>query len=141
MKKFYIIEPEVAGNITKSNFIDKTVIPPTIKNLVYTFDGWLGDDIIESILIFIVTEKLKENIEIKAFSGVSFDEVEIRASEQFKELNPNRSLPKFYWLKVHGIAGKDDFGCINKRLVISESVLKELEKFAIVHAEIEEYVI
>ncbi|MCW3071231.1 MAG: hypothetical protein JWO44_1121 [Bacteroidetes bacterium] len=138
MDKYYIFEPEVAGNITKSDFLDKDTMPPQINTLRYTFDGWLGDDILESILVFVVSERLKKSIEKENLTGIAFNDVEILISEQFNELYPNKKLPEFYWLKITGIAKKDDFGCADKRLIVSQKALSLLEGFNIEHADVEE---
>ncbi len=61
---------------------------------------------------------------------MSFDEVEITASEDFYEFHPECQLPKFVWLKVDGIPGKDDFGLIPAplQLIVSERVIEVLKK-------------
>lgn len=52
-KKFYAIQPEVAGNIAESEG-DLTARPPLIRKLHYVFDGWLGDVLLEALCCFIV---------------------------------------------------------------------------------------
>lgn len=45
---YKLIEPEVAGSLGKETELDSSVFPPHVKKLHYEFDGWLGDDILES---------------------------------------------------------------------------------------------
>ena len=56
------IEPEVAGGLGNETIIDKNYHPPIVKKLHYEFNGWLGDDILESFPCFIVSERLKNEI-------------------------------------------------------------------------------
>jgi hypothetical protein len=138
--KFYILEPEVAGGFGKNTIIDNSVFPPIIHKLNYQLDGWLGDDLLESFPCYIVTEGIKEMLELIQPSGFIFSDVEITKSDQFRELYPNRKIPKFYWLKIHGKAGYDDFGISDENtLVVSEKVLELLKKFKIDNCDIEKY--
>jgi hypothetical protein len=137
--KFYIIEPEVSGGIGKNTVMDRNVHPPIVKKLHYEFDDWLGDCIIESFPCYIITKDIQKQLITSRMTGVSFDEVEISKSELFQDLNPNCKLPEFIWLKVHGIAGKDDFGItstsnIQFGLVISEKVLSLFKSNSLLQA-------
>jgi len=137
---YYYIEPEVSGGFGEQTVIDATVHPPKISILHYLFDGWLGDELIESFPCFLVTEKIAKQIEHEGLSGASFDEVFISTSEQFKELYPNRELPSFRWLKITGKAGVDDFGIADDfRLVVSKRSLEILEQGQISNADIEPF--
>jgi hypothetical protein len=142
--KFYVIEPEVAGGFGKNSEADWSVHPPIVKKLHYEFDDWLGDCIVESFPCYIITKDIQKQLITCRTTGASFDEVEISTSELFQDLYPNRKLPKFIWLKVHGIAGKDDFGIAstsNRRfgLVISERVLDLLKNNSLLYADITEW--
>jgi len=137
---FYYIEPEVAGSLGDSSIIDTSVHPPKISKLHYQFDGWLGDDLLETFPCYIVTEKMKEKIESNNLSGARFDSVMISVSDQFQEMYPNKTLPQFFWLKVDGSAGKDDFGIAkDHRLVISKKALDTMKQLNIENSDIEEY--
>ncbi|HEY9007343.1 MAG TPA: hypothetical protein VIM75_14480 [Ohtaekwangia sp.] len=136
----FSIHPEVAGNISKSNFIDRSARPPKIAELKYQFDGWLGDDLLESICTFIVTEQLMSSIKNSQLSGIAFKDVEIFPSEKFREIYGEKQLPKFYWMQIVGKLGEADFAMSEKhRLVISAEALAVLTKFQISNADIEPY--
>lgn len=45
---FRYIEPEVAGGLGEETQMDSTVHPPLVKKLHLEFEGWLGDDILET---------------------------------------------------------------------------------------------
>ena len=110
--------------------LDTTVHPPIVHHLHLQFNGWLGDDLLETFPCFTVTEWLRRAIEKFSFSGCEFDVLEVSTSEMFEELYPNRRLPIFHWLKVFGAPGHDDFGMLSDaRLVVSALLLECLRRF------------
>ena len=126
-RKYYIVEPEVAGGLGSNTVMDSSTHPPVVSKLHYQFDGWLGDQIVESFPVYLVTENLARRIVGLKLVGSEFAEAEMTVSPQFKELHPDRTLPKFVWLKVKGTAGRDDFGIApDGRLVVSETALNLL---------------
>lgn len=135
---FFYIEPEVSGGLGPKTIMDTSVHPPVIDKLNYEFESWLGDDIIESFPCYLVTEKLSKQLLLNNFSGFLLDHVLVSTSEDFTELNEGESLPKFYWLKIKGIAMEDDFGLsADFRLVISQNILNILNLNKICNADIE----
>ena len=138
--KYYFFEPEVAGELGQNTVIDSTVYPPTVHRLHYEFSGWLGDALVESFPCIISTEDAAEALRKSSVSGVSYSDVEISKSSEFREMYPDRDLPKFVWLKISGEAGGDDFGMADDhRLVISETALDVLRKFGVGNAIVEEF--
>jgi hypothetical protein len=136
---FKIIEPEVAGGIGKESEIDTTAHPPIVKKLNYEFDGWLGDDLIESFPCFIVTQDLKEALEKAELTGIKFDSVKVTTSDIFDQLALNKKLPNFFWLKMSETSSPNDFFLTSDfRLVASEKAFKVLSKFKINNAFIED---
>ncbi|AZA77809.1 hypothetical protein EG359_10375 [Chryseobacterium joostei] len=136
---YKLIEPEVAGGLGKHTQIDNSFFPPIIKKLHYEFDGWLGDDILESFPCYIMTEFLKKAIESEHLTGIIFDEVIISKSEIFLELYPDKELPFFFWAKINGEDNKDDFYITKKNgLAISERAYLLLQKYNISQADIED---
>ncbi|MDY0918844.1 hypothetical protein [Pseudomonas viridiflava] len=134
---FYYIQPEVSGGLGESTIIDTTIHPPKVSQLEYKFEGWLGDDLLESFPCFIVTKKLADTLTTENLSGFKIMPVATSISENFIELHPNTYPPKFLWLQIKGSAKIDDFGLSEDHiLVISEKALKTLRKNKINHAEI-----
>ena len=139
MAKYFVIEPEVAGELGVDTVMDSSVHPPRVSVLHYELQGWLGDDLLESFPCYIVTERCKAALEGQVLSGYTFAPVKVTASDTFHELYPSRSLPAFHWLKVDGTAGNDDFGLSrDDRLVVSEEVLNVLKSLNIEHCDIED---
>jgi hypothetical protein len=138
--RFYRIEPEVGGGLGPRTVIDRGISPPRIKRLHYIFDGWLGDALLESFPCFIITERLKSKLEDMDPTGGEFAEVEVTKSPEFEELYPNQSLPQFFWLKITGNAGKDDFGLSqDNSLVVSERILNTMKNESLSHCHITEH--
>ena len=136
---YFYIEPEVSGGFGDNSVIDTTVHPPKVYKLHYQFDGWLGDELLESFPCFIISEALAQELEREHLSGFTLEDVEVTKSEQFEELYPRKALPKFFWLQVKGSAARDDLGVAeDHRLVVSESALNTLRKGKIEEADIEE---
>jgi hypothetical protein len=54
---FYYIEPEVAGGLGPKSETRRGNRRLVVTRLNYTFDGWLGDALIESTPCFILTER------------------------------------------------------------------------------------
>jgi hypothetical protein len=137
---FFIIEPEVSGGLGDRTIMDTSTHPPKIQALHYIFDGWSGDVIVTSFPCYLVTTRAKEAIDAIHSSGVSFASADTSKSETFEELFPGKSLPEFWWMKVNGTAGEDDFGIApNLRLVISQKALDALRKLRLMDAIVTPY--
>ena len=136
---WFRIEPEVAGGLGPKTELDRSTQPPRVNRLHYVFDGWLGDDLLESFPAFIVTADSASRLEAADLSGFRFGEVEIGTSETFDEVGANRELPEFRRLEVTGKARDADFGLDDDNvLVISDTALDVLRQGRLQHADIEE---
>ena len=108
-----------------------------MHRLHYVFNTWSGDAILESFPCLIATENAADALRAAAATGVDFDGVEVSASDIFEGFHPNFELPAFVWLRVKGVAGKDDFGiAVDRRFVLSERALDLIRPFGLSHAEI-----
>src|SRR4051794_25422729 len=132
---YFFVEPEVAGGLGPDSVLDRATHPPVVKRLQYQFDGWLGDELLETFPAFIVTNRARQLIDQSGLSGAQFGEVEVSRSPQFEQLYPGRELPGFVWLQIIGIPRQDDFGTsADGRLVVSETALKLLRSIGISNA-------
>ncbi len=135
--KFYVLEPEVAGELGENTVMDSSVHPPKVSCLHYELDAWLGDDLIQSFPCFLTSERLKQKIAASPLSGATFAPVELNLSPNFKDRHPSKSVPEFAWLKITGLVGKDDFGIeADGRLVVSERALDLIQHLNLKHCEI-----
>lgn len=140
MRKYYFLEPEVAGGIGENTKGNWGMHPPIITHLHYQFDGWLGDELLTSFPCFIVTNNLLKIIEKNKCSGVVFDVVEISTSEEFEDFHQDLKLPEFKRLIPIGTAGVDDFGIADDyRLVVSEKALNLIKPFCSNNLDIYDY--
>ena len=141
MSNYYVVEPEVAGGWGENTEVTRIPGQPVIVNkLHYDFDGWLGDELLESTPCYIVTERLADELKRLRLEGVEFDDVEVTKSEQFEEIYPGRELPKFKRLKVRGLPGKHDFGVTaDLMLVVSEKAMEALKNFGLSNAVVEPF--
>jgi len=136
---YKLIEAEVAGALGEKTELDNSEFPPLVKRLNYEFDGWLGDDILESFPCYIMTERLKKAIENEKLSGIIFDDVLISKSESFLDLYQDKELPTFFWAKINGKDYQDDFFITEQNgLAISDKAFLLLQKFNIDQVDFED---
>ena len=136
--KYFLIEPEVAGGLGERTQMDRDVHPPTVTSLHYVFDGWLGDAIVESFPVFLVTEQARQLLEAAEVTGADFAAAEIETSDEYAELHPGEPLPEFVWFKPEGTVGSDDVAtAADGRLVLSHRVIDLLGPTGLANALIE----
>lgn len=56
-----------------------------IRRLNYEFDGWLGDDLVTSTPVTIVTTRVRDAIAAAGPTGAEFADVLVTRSEQFED--------------------------------------------------------
>lgn len=157
--KVFMLSPEVAGGlgsrtiITNRAEIEKgTEELLRVSRLHYLFEGWLGDDLLESTPCFVITERLCKAIQENQLSGFAISDVDISTSDAFRLANPTVALPKFFWLQPKGWASIDDATgvvsfsgddiCVTKKaqLIVKERCLWVLQQFNLRHCKISELV-
>ena len=130
----YILEPEVAGGWGEETEADTSCHPPKVSKLTYQFEGWLGDELLESFPCFIISQSLAKLITNASLTGYTLNPVKITRSDNFLELYPDIELPPFHWLQVNGVIGVNDFAINNKHLLqVSEAAFKVLSQVTIDH--------
>jgi hypothetical protein len=133
--KYFVLEPEVAGGFGERTCFDRSGGGLEVVTLHYKFEGWFGDELVETSSVFLATERLASQLKLRNFTGITFNQVEVTVSEIFEELQPNCKLPKWMWLRVCGEPGRDDFGLYNNaRLVVSQQALEVLAAVGLSHA-------
>lgn len=138
---YTILEPEVPGGFGERTRMDTSVHPPVVWSLHFEFEGWLGDELVESFPCFLVTERVADVLDGQSLSGFRLADVEVTRSDQFRSMYPERTLPRFKWLQVVGVAGADDFGLSSDhRLVVSTAGLEALASCTLGQADREPYV-
>lgn len=128
----YFIEPEVSGQLGDNTNMDVSIHPPKVERLHFVFYGWLGDDLLECFPIFLITEKLKNELVVSDLSGYEIKDCEIEESDEFKLLQ-NIKLPNFFWLSITGNEN-DDFSITSKKLKVSDKAFLVLSKYNLQNA-------
>ena len=72
---FKYIDAEVPGSAYDEIARDNSVRPSIIHRLVFEFDGWLSDCLLESFPCYIMTEPAKETVQKAKLTGVNFDDL------------------------------------------------------------------
>jgi hypothetical protein len=99
---FYSLEPEVPGGWGTDIIADATIHPPKIIKAHVEFDGWLGDELLESFPIYLVSKSLATNLLKANLTGFTIENCTISKSETFNSLYSQTSLPEFLWLVISG---------------------------------------
>jgi hypothetical protein len=129
----YILEPEVSGQLGEKTVIDTSVHPPIVTHLHFVFYGWLGDDLIECFPVFLITERLKLKLVEANLTGYQVKDCEVEVSDEFILLQPDVTLPGFYWFVVNG-KDHDDFTISKNKLRISDQAYSILNQFNLTNA-------
>jgi len=156
MAELFLLHPEVAGEwgdgteVTNREELQSGASKvPAISKLEYAFDGWLGDELLESFPCFIVTDSLANDLAAAKLVGLEFGEVKVSKTDTFKELYPRKKLPVFKRLlpkgkvvlsgeKVKTWSGKDLSLTESAELVVSAAALAVLKKHQLENCKIEE---
>lgn len=138
--KYYTLSPEVAGELGEHTEMDTSVHPPVITRLHYEFSDWLGDELVESFPVFLISTALGEEVTRAGLSGFVLADAETSVSEDAEELLGGETIPEFRWLKITGRPAVDDFGQTEQaRLVVSERALEVLRRGSLNNCDIEDY--
>ncbi|PEJ48451.1 hypothetical protein CN692_23625 [Bacillus sp. AFS002410] len=99
-----LLEPDVAGGIDQNTIFSQNQSGDAseVLYLHYEFEGWLGDEILETTPCFIITENLTNSILQSNLSGIKIENVEVSVTEEFCEWHPGLVLPKFNRLIPNG---------------------------------------
>jgi hypothetical protein len=132
------VSPEVAGELGENTLMDSSIHPPRVSHLHYRFEGWLGDDLLQTFPCFLVSASLAEALERAGLVGIEVAQAEVSLSPEFKELYPGRSIPDFRWLKITSKERDADFWVTpDFELEVSDRALHVLRTFSLAHALIE----
>lgn len=133
----YLLQPEIAGGMGENTVVNRTQIMPFVSTFHCELDGWLGDDLVESFPCFLITDTLSEALLAGNFSGFQVGDAEVTSSPKFKQMHPNRRLPRFRWLKIVGKQNSADFWIENDQsLAVSSAAYAFLKKFKLDHCQV-----
>lgn len=128
---YYKVEPGVPATIGPRTIWDTSVHPPKLSNVELLFD-WVGDCLIESFPVYAVSEEAAEKLVSNGCTGVQFESIICKKSEDFGVFKGDQALPVFRRLIPIGKPGFDDFGeIVELGLIISAKALNVLEAVAL----------
>ncbi|WP_165824445.1 hypothetical protein [Tsukamurella pulmonis] len=103
----YSFHAEVAGGWGEDTAVDATVHPPIVEYLDYEVQGWLGDDLITSFPVHLVSPRLLEAMQragLRGFSEQPSSKYTISIDEQLLLLEgedvKNSYVLEFKWISV-----------------------------------------
>jgi hypothetical protein len=136
---YYFVEAEVAGVFGERTIADFSQHPPQVDRLHYEFDGWLGDQLVESFPCYLIADDLARDI--ADLTGYTLAPVEVSLSEKFHEVTaadqPSPMRSTWHWLRIDGSPGESDFAISsNHRLIVSARAMDRIAR-GVLHASIE----
>ncbi len=140
---FYLFKPDASGDEGDNTVYvgDPKARPCVISHLHYEFNLWPEDELLRSVSQYVGTQRLRQELEAlrPPVTGVDFADVEISGDEdEFERMErqgrSDSELGKWYWFKITGKAGLDDFAVAPVgHLVISERVASIMLEKSMVH--------
>ena len=132
--QYFVVEPEVPGELGPRTVLERSTHPPKVLSLHYIFLGWLGDHLVESFPVFLISKALEEEFQSRNVSGYRTSSAEIEVSPDLLESSPGLSIPSFLQMEIIGKKDSDDlFLAEDHRLVISERVKSIAEDLGTSH--------
>ncbi|GGP38466.1 hypothetical protein [Saccharothrix coeruleofusca] len=140
MSAFFRLEPEVAGELVDGTVLDAAASPPRVESVHFEITEWLGDDLVTSFPVFLVSEELATELVEGGLDGFRVRQATVTVTDEAQELLEGRAVPTFRWLDVTGQAGVDDVGVTEQgELVVSEEVLELFQAGTLENCEVERY--
>jgi hypothetical protein len=130
---YYILAPECCGTFGRKTLYNGELsdVPPQIYRLHYEFTSFPTGELVSVSCIFVATESLAETVKSlnPRPTGVTFEDIAVTTTYEFRQNHPDRELPPFKWFKVTGKAGKEAVGMsADNQLVVSEAVLRSIHQ-------------
>jgi hypothetical protein len=137
---YFRLEPEVAGELGDGTVMDTSVHPPNVSSLHYEITDWLGDHLLESYPVYLISEQLGHALTQSGLHQFDLRDARVTLSPDAQELLADVDIPKFRWFVVTGTAGRDDIGVTdNTRLVVSDRALEVLRSYPLNNCDVEPY--
>lgn len=122
--KYYNIEPVADAELGEDAVIDFTQTPRKIIALhAYAF-GYPESDIIQAYPAFLVTDRLKKEIESAKLTGALFLPCKISKSSQYDELSNSVKIPEMWCMEPTGTLGDDIIFFSETRFIVSSRFLE-----------------
>jgi|SRR5215217_978883 len=139
--EYFVLEPEVAGELGPETQADASVYPPRVSRLHYEVVGWHGDELLESFPCYLVSDALAARLSQAGLGVFELRPVQLTLTPEAEELFAGKQFPDFLWLHVTGKAGQDDLGVTALgQLVVVTHALEIFQQGTLNNCDIEKYV-
>jgi hypothetical protein len=130
---FFVVEPEASGR--------PAGLRPAGTEPSCIFDTWLGDDVVRAHPLLLVTTKLRDALlALGQPTGFKVASAQVVRSAFFERHDPERQLPAFWSVEVHGRPGVDDLGLRRDGSVVASArVVEAMGQFSLKHATLSQY--
>jgi hypothetical protein len=143
MTSYYVLRPEVPGGMGDGTVLhQRPGTYPLVERIEFEWGyGSLGDELITTHPVYLVTKPLAETLRSAGLSGFTLSsDVAMSVDDNVRELEPDWRPPTLEWLHVAGSAGVDDFGLTDDAsLVVSDKALAVLRTHQIDNCDVEPY--
>lgn len=135
----YALDPEVAGELGENTVLDPSSHPPVVSKLEYEIAGWLGDDLITSFPVYLVSPGLLRAIEEAHLSGYFVNpNSEVTVNEQVVDDFSGSDVLEFKWIEIEGKYGESDLFLTDDFLLgLSDTAWQVFSKFNLSHCDVE----
>jgi hypothetical protein len=101
---------------------------------------WLGDDLMTTHPVYLVTRRLAMALRSSALSGFDLNpEVQVSVDDNIGALLPDWRPPAVEWLRVSGVPKVHDVGLTTHfRLIVSSAALRVIQAHQLDHCDIHE---
>jgi hypothetical protein len=136
---YHLLSPEVPGRLTSDTVRDQSVWPPRISDVHYEVQDWLGDDLLTSFPVFLISPRAGAALEAAGLPGFVLADADITIEDDMQDI-VDPIVRTFRWLRVTGAAGDTDVGFDERaHLVVSDRALDVLQDFQLDHCDIEDW--
>jgi hypothetical protein len=142
MTRYFKLTPGSCGVLGENTVFERTIISFEMTRLHVLFQFGANDAILRvagNLLISVSAAAMLADIEA---TGFAIEAIEVGVDEQIAMLGAwkGSNISRYRWLKVCGIAGVDDFGRNQHRLIVSERALEVLKRDGLSQCEVAECV-
>ena len=144
---YYVLSPEVPGELGPATEVELATYPPRVTRLAISMQDWLGDDLMTTFPCLYATRPLADALEDAGLSGFVSAEMQVTKGSEWLQWDPERCLPDLVWLQIVGVGRQDDFGTATLptnggqacEFVVSDRAMVVLQRFRLAHCEIQPF--
>ncbi len=135
---YFQIVPASCGVLGENTVFDQSVTPFCLERLHVLFQLNTSEPLLRVAGALLICERAVSSLAKVSATGYQIEEIEVEVDEQIAMVGAWKGgdIDCYKWLKVEGIAMKDDFGKLKHRLIVSERVANILQQEGLENARI-----